>query len=178
MGDKSTVHRLALELADADRGQYHGLDLTLARHPSETVRRLAARALAFALFHRQDLAFTAGLCDGEEPAAKAVDGGGRVLLWLEVGQPRRERLDRAARHAERVALLTWDDPGAYEGLERVAVAALDPAFLDAAGAALGRRARWQLTVSGGELYLSTGDGDLSASLSGPGAGPEQRAGSV
>ena len=44
----STIYRVNISLSDIDRGVYEALQVTVARHPSETGERLVARLLAFA----------------------------------------------------------------------------------------------------------------------------------
>ncbi|TLM59321.1 MAG: YaeQ family protein, partial [Deltaproteobacteria bacterium] len=111
----ATIYKATLALSDLDRGCYETLTATVARHPSETEERLAARLLAYALFFEEELTFTRGLCAGDEPELWVKGGDGRVRLWVEVGLPDSERLVKASRHSERVALLacgraftTWE----------------------------------------------------------------------
>ena len=49
MAAGATVHRIEVNLSDVDRGVYETLDLRLARHPSETMRWLLTRTLAYCL---------------------------------------------------------------------------------------------------------------------------------
>src|SRR5678816_561632 len=48
MAPGATVYHLEIALSDTDRGVYESLDLRVARHPSETMRFLVARTLAYA----------------------------------------------------------------------------------------------------------------------------------
>src|SRR5690606_14775646 len=50
MALQSIPCKVQLNLTDTDRGVYENLRLTVARHPSETGQRLAARILAYALW--------------------------------------------------------------------------------------------------------------------------------
>jgi len=45
----ATVHHVQVTLSDVDREVYEKLDLRLARHPSESVRYLLTRLLAYCL---------------------------------------------------------------------------------------------------------------------------------
>lgn len=98
------LHRFEIQLADIDRGVYESLDLRVARHPSEDHAYLLTRVLAFALEHGAGLEFSAGLSDGADPAIWHRTGDGRVLAWIEVGAPAADRLHRASKLAERVAV--------------------------------------------------------------------------
>ena len=42
MALKPTIYKAQIELADSDSNRYETLGLTLARHPSETMERMAA----------------------------------------------------------------------------------------------------------------------------------------
>ncbi len=46
MALKPTIYKAQVELADSDRSHFESLALTLARHPSETLERMAVRLLA------------------------------------------------------------------------------------------------------------------------------------
>jgi len=103
----------------------------LALHPSETEERLMARLLAFALCVPVDdrqgpLEFAKGLSDADEPDLWQRDLTGRLVQWIEVGQPDERRLLRAAGRADRVSVFAYgtSTPIWWQGLAtRVARAA-------------------------------------------------------
>jgi uncharacterized protein YaeQ len=112
MALKSTVYKAHLQLADMDRGIYADHALTLALHPSETEERLMARLLAFALSVPADdrqgaLEFAKGLSDADEPDLWQRDLTGRLVQWIEVGQPDERRLLKAAGRADRVSVFAY-----------------------------------------------------------------------
>ena len=41
MALKPTIYKAQIELADSDNNRYDSLNLTLAKHPSETMERMA-----------------------------------------------------------------------------------------------------------------------------------------
>ena len=104
----TTIYRVNIQLSDVDRGVYEPLQSTVARHPSETEERLVARLLAYALFFEPELAFTKGISAVDEPDLWLKGPDGRVLLWVEVGMPEADRIIKAGRHTERVALVACD----------------------------------------------------------------------
>lgn len=169
----STIYRATVELADVDRGVYETLKTTLARHPSETEERLAARLLAYAIFYKPDLVFTRGICEGDEPDLWLKGADGRVLFWLEVGVPEPERLLKAVRHAERVALvafgrslLHWEQQQLPK-LERTAnltVVTFAPGFLTQVAMALDRVINWSITITDGTLYMTTAGGTMETPI--------------
>lgn len=67
MALRATIYKAELNVADSDRHYYESHALTLARHPSETDERMMVRLLAFALNAHEDLVFTKGISDADEP---------------------------------------------------------------------------------------------------------------
>ena len=112
MALKATVCKAALQIADIDRGLYADHQLTLARHPSETDERMMIRLLAFALNVPADdtagrLEPAKGMWDPDEPELWRKDLTGRIVDWIEVGQPEERRLAKASGRAERVAVYAF-----------------------------------------------------------------------
>lgn len=159
----STIYKASLELSDVDRGVYETMQETVARHPSETEERLVARLLAYAIFYEPDLAFTKGICATDEPDLWLKAADGRVRLWVEVGVPEADRIIKAGRHAERVALLAcgrtltaWDQQQ-LPRLEKVAnltVISVDQSLISKVVSQLKRSVTWSITITEGTLYLT------------------------
>lgn len=169
----STVYRANIQLSHIDRNHYESLQVTVARHPSETAERLVARLLAYALFADQELVFTKGICAGDEPDLWIKRPDNRVLLWLEVGLPDPERLAKACRHAERVVVLTcgaslatWKKQHLpkLSAIPNLTLLGLEQEFLTRLVSRLERSITWALTVTEGSLYLSLADETLESSL--------------
>ena len=125
-----------------------------------------ARLLALAIFYEPDLAFTKGLSATDEPDIWVKGPDGRTLLWVEVGLPEAERVIKAARHAERVALLAcgralanWDQQHLpkLEGIANLTVVSVEQAFISALASKLARSITWSVTITEGALYLTAGD---------------------
>jgi len=159
----STIYKASLELSDVDRGVYETMQETVARHPSETEERLVARLLAYAIFYEPDLAFTKGICATDEPDLWLKAADGRVRLWVEVGVPEADRIIKAGRHAERVALLACGRTLAawYQQqlprLEKVAnltVISVDQSLISKLVSQLKRSVTWSITITEGTLYLT------------------------
>src|SRR5690349_20963920 len=105
----STIYNATVELSDVDRGVYESLDLRLAMHPSESAEYLVTRLLAYCLEYTEGIEFTAGLSNGDEPPIVVRDLTGRLLSWIEVGVPDADRLHRASKLVDRVAVYTHRD---------------------------------------------------------------------
>ncbi|MFO0607611.1 MAG: YaeQ family protein [Polyangiales bacterium] len=159
----ATVYHLRVELSDVDRGVYTTLDLRPALHPSETMRYLALRTLAYCLLYSDDVAFSKGLSSTDEPAVWARTGDGRVTLWVDIGRPSIERLHKASKLGARVAVFTADAPehlrreaaGAkLHRAEAVEVWSVDAAFVDALAALFDRNTALTLVHTEGNLYAT------------------------
>lgn len=160
----STIHRATIQLSHVDRGIYETLQATLARHPSETAERLVLRLLAYAICYEPDLTFTKGICAGDEPDLWSKGPDGRVSLWIEVGTPEPERLLKASRHAGRAVLLAsgpsrfrWDELYRVKlaDVHNLAVMGVDFMFVSQVAAGLERSIAWDLTITGGTIYLTS-----------------------
>jgi uncharacterized protein YaeQ len=169
----ATVYHLRVELSDVDRGVYETLDLRPALHPSETLRFLVLRTLAFALLHAPEIAFSKGLSATDEPAVWARTGDGRVTLWADIGRPAIDRLHKASKLGARVAVFTTDGP---EHLRREAAGArlhraeavelwcIDAAFVDALAARLDRNTQLTLVHTEGSLYATVAGHTLEGTV--------------
>src|SRR3954462_11918072 len=102
MALSSTVYHLQIELSDVDRGVYEAIDLRVARHPSETMRYLLTRVIAYCLCHEEGIAFSKGLSTADDPALWVKDPQGNLRVWIEVGTPTAERLHKASKASPRV----------------------------------------------------------------------------
>jgi uncharacterized protein YaeQ len=107
MALRSTIYKVALDIADIDRGCYANHALTVARHPSETDERMMIRVLAFALHASERLEFGKGLSSDDEPALWERDLTGRITHWFEVGLPDERVLRRACGRADAVTLYAY-----------------------------------------------------------------------
>lgn len=161
----STIYRATLQLSDIDKGVYETISLTVAQHPSETAERMVARILAFALWYEPELVFTKGLCAPEEPDLWVKSPDDRTKLWIEVGLPESDRINKAARHAEQVKLLAsgkalnmWEQNhlpllGKHKNLT---VVTIDHGYLVSLANTLKRVINWEITITEGMLYLNCG----------------------
>ena len=162
----STVYHFEIELSDVDRATYASLDLRLARHPSESVRYLLTRTLAYCLSYEEGIAFSkGGLSTSEEPPLAVWDATGALRAWIDIGAPSAKRLHKATKAAERVAIYTHVAlpllmaEAASTPIHRVGeidVWPLDARFVDEVAAKLDRKHDMNLTRSDGNLYLGIG----------------------
>jgi uncharacterized protein YaeQ len=160
------MYRFTVTLSDVERGEYGELDLRVARHPSESFRYLMTRTLAYCLSHEEGIAFSkGGISSTDEPPVSIRDATGALVAWIDVGAPSAERLHKAAKAAERVALFSSTDRAllrkeaasrAIHRLEEIELYYIDPAFLDALESRIDRNTSFELVRSDGRLYLTVG----------------------
>lgn len=169
----STIHKAAITLSDVDRGVYCDLQLTLARHPSETAERLIARLLAFVLCYEESLAFTKGISDGDAPDIWLKSLDGRIEHWIEVGLPAPERITVAGKKAGRVTLFLYGQQRQrwlqmhrqqLQGVTGLTLIELPEALLQQAVDDLQRTVHWSLTITEGQLYLTTDQRNIEGEL--------------
>ena len=162
----STMFNLVIDLSDVDRGVYETLDLKVAQHPSETSEYMLTRILAYALEYTDGIAFSAGgISSTDEPPVVVRDLTGRITAWIEVGFPDADRLHRAAKLAERVAVYTHRDIrqllAQLEGKkihrrEEIPIYWFDRNFISSACASLERRTEMTLSITERHLYMTIG----------------------
>ena len=95
-------------MSDLDRNYYDSLNLTIARHPSETLERMVSRLLAYCIHAREGLVFTKGLSSVEEPDIWLHTLDDQLVLWIEVGEPTVERIKKASRLARKVIVYSFN----------------------------------------------------------------------
>lgn len=170
----ATIYHLQVDLSDVDRGLYTPIDLRLARHPSESMRYMLTRALAYCLSHTDGITFSkAGIASTDDPPIAVHDPTGLLLHWIDVGNPSAERLHRATKAARSVSLFTHtalaqlQREAASRPIHRVdtiAVWRLEPAFLDALDPKIDRNTRLELVRNDGQLYVTVAGDTLDATI--------------
>lgn len=169
----ATIHSITIRLSHVDRGIYETLDLRLARHPSESAEYLVTRLLAYCLEFTEDIAFSKGLSDPDEPAIVVRDLTGALQGWIEIGAPEAARLHKGAKAASQVAVYPTRDVTPWlarlageriHRAEQIAVQVIDAALIAQLAARLERRMELDLSVSEGVLYLSMGDETLTGAV--------------
>jgi len=162
---KPTIYKAQIELADSDRGCFDTLNLTLARHPSETLERMAVRLLAYCLNTTRGLEFTRGLSTAEEPDLWQHSDSGEIEHWIEIGQPEEPRLRKACGRTKKVSVYAfgrsadtwWKLNGeAISALPRLQIWQFNWGEVESAAGLLDRNAKLTLSIVGGMLYLDNG----------------------
>lgn len=170
----ATMHHFQITLSDVDRGVYESLDLRVARHPSETMRYLATRTLAYCLSYEEGIAFSkGGLSSADEPPVSVRDRTGVLRAWIDVGSPSADRLHKANKAADRVSLFTHVElplllreasARAIHRVEQIVVYRMETEFLDGFQQKLVKNCAFEVVRSDGQLYLTLGGETLSGTL--------------
>ena len=182
----ATMYHLQVALSDVDRGVYEPLDMRLARHPSESVRYLMTRTLAYCLSYEDGITFSkGGLSSASDPPITVVDPTGLLLAWIDIGSPSAERLHKASKAAPRVALFTAADlvtlrreaaTRPIHRLEEIEVWRFEPAFLDALGEKVDRNTKLELVRNEGQLYVTIDGAVLEGTVTRCSLAPEAGSG--
>jgi uncharacterized protein YaeQ len=168
----ATMYRWHVDLSDVDRGVYTEVDLRLARHPSESLRYLITRALAYCLSYEDGIAFSkGGISSTEEPPVSVHDPTGLLTAWIDVGSPSADRLHKAAKAAPRVSVFTTTDlaavrreAAAIHHADQIEVFRIEPRLVDELEARADRNLTLGVTRSDGQLYVTVGNESLAGSI--------------
>jgi uncharacterized protein YaeQ len=167
----ASIHHVDLVISDVDRNVYETLGVHLARHPSESMRFLTTRLLAYALSYEEGIAFSkGGVSSTDEPAISIRDLTGLQLrAWIDVGAPAAARLHKATKAADRVALYTCASVAylASESIHKkdeIAITQFDPTFIDALAERLDRRVAFEIVRTDNRLYVTTARGILETDI--------------
>jgi uncharacterized protein YaeQ len=178
MALKATIYKAQLELADMDRQVYTEHNLTLARHPSETDERMLIRLLAFALNAPPDndrgvLELAKDMWEPDEPGLWQKDHTGRLVHWIEVGQPDEKRVLRVCARSERVSVYSFSSstPVWWAGMagkltraENLTVWQVPSEESQQLAALAQRTMTVQVTVQDGAIYVSEGERSVVLNL--------------
>ena len=165
MALKPTIYKAQIELADSDRNCFESLSLTLARHPSETLQRMAVRLLAYCLNSNRGLEFTKGLSTADEPDLWLHSDSGEIDHWIEVGQPEEPRLRKACGRSALVSVYAFGkSTDTWWKLHGEAISALPHLQawqfhwdeVEIAAAMLDRTMQLSVSIVGGIIYLDNG----------------------
>ena len=164
MAAQATIYRFLVALSDVDRQVYESLDLRVACHPSETLRYLLTRTLAYALSYEDGIAFSkGGLSQTEEPPIAVRERTGVLRAWIDVGAPSADRLHKATKAADRVSIFTHSDltllrreaaARAIHKVETIEVWRIDQALLDAMEPKIDRHTSMDVMRNDGQLYVT------------------------
>ncbi len=170
MALKATVFKASLNVADMDRHYYHDHSLTIARHPSETDRRMMARLAVYSLNADEQLTFTKGISTDDEPDLWIKDYSDQIQHWIELGQPDEKRIRQACAKAEQVTIYCYSGHGAelwwqqiseqLQRFEHLRVINLDADAIESLAALADRSMELSAFIQDGHLAISNGAANI------------------
>ncbi len=105
---KPTIYKFRISLSDLNKNYYDTLNLTVAQHPSETVERMMVRVLSYCLNAQENLIFTKGLSEIDEPDIWLRSLDEKTLLWIDVGEPSVDRIKKVCRLSKEVKIYSFN----------------------------------------------------------------------
>ena len=112
MAANATIYKASLNIADMDRNYYEEHNFTLAKHPSETDLRLMVKLVAFMLNADEQLLFTKGISQDDEPDLWQKALNGDIKLWIDLGQPDEKRIRKACGRYQKVIIYMYQEGSA------------------------------------------------------------------
>ena len=109
MAISSTINKVSLSIANMDTHYYQSHELTMAQHPSENNYRFMMRLIAFSLNADEQLTFTKGMNNDDEPELWQKTLTDEIELWIDFGQLDEKRIRKACGRAKQVIIYTYHE---------------------------------------------------------------------
>ena len=171
MALRATIYKANLHVANQDLHHYASHSVVLAKHPSETTERMMVRLVAFALNAKEDLVFTKGLSEVDEPDIWLKDLTGSIQLWIDVGQPDDRRILKACGRADQVKVYCyarqvtklWWEPisNKLERAKNLTVIAFPSEQTKALDALVASSMDINVNVQDGSIFVSSNQGEVT-----------------
>ena len=167
MAIKPTIYKFRISLSDLNRDYYDSLNLTIAQHPSEKVERMMARVLAYCINAQEDLSFTKGLSEIDEPDIWVRTLDEQTSLWIDVGEPAPDRIKKASRLADEVKIYSfnsksdvwWSQSEQKIKQLKASVYQFDWENIEALAALVERTMDLSVSITGDSAYVATALGE-------------------
>jgi uncharacterized protein YaeQ len=89
----AAFHTFTIDLNHSDREIFTSFRIKIPRHELESHNFYYARLLAYLHAYRAGIEFTRGVSEPKEPTIWQRDVIGDVLLWIQVGEPEKRKLE-------------------------------------------------------------------------------------
>ncbi|MCW8900986.1 MAG: YaeQ family protein [Gammaproteobacteria bacterium] len=167
MAIKPTIYKFRISLSDLNRDYYDTLNLTLAQHPSETIERMMVRVLTYCINAQENLSFTKGLSEIDEPDIWLRSMDEQTLLWIDVGEPSVDRVKKATRLAKKVMVYSfnsksdvwWTQLQNKIKLLAVSVFRIEWEEIEALAAMVQRTMDMSVSITGDSAFVATESGE-------------------
>ena len=165
-----TIYKCTIALSDLDHQVYETLNLTVAKHPSETNERMMVRVIAYCIHaHRIDsghrLDFGRGLSETDDPDLWVRSLDDRIAVWIDVGEPSADRIKKASRAAARAVVYSFNSKSKIwweqtrDKCEGIAINIIQFQWQDVVALArfVERKMELGVSISGESVYVSSPD---------------------
>lgn len=168
MAIKPTIYKFRVSLSDVNRNYYDTLNLTVAQHPSETIERMMVRILAYCINANEELTFTKGLSDIDEPDLWIRTLDETTALWIEVGEPSVDRIKKSCRLADLVKVycfnsksnVWWEQSKTKINQLAASVYKFDWSEMKDLAALTQRTMDMSVSITGDSAYIATDKGEI------------------
>jgi len=166
MALKASIYKVNIELANMDQHYYDSLQLTIARHPSETEQRLMVRIVSFILNAHPNLKFGKGISNEDEAAIWQINYSGEIELWIELGQIEEKRLKKACNKAKEVKLycygssteIWWSETKkVLNKFDSLTVEKFNQSTINSLIKLISKTMEFQCSIEDGQLWLTSGN---------------------
>tara|TARA_B100001964_G_scaffold243892_1_gene323350 strand:+ start:5534 stop:6100 length:567 start_codon:yes stop_codon:yes gene_type:complete len=165
---KPTIYKFNISLSDLNRDHYETLNLTVARHPSETIERMIVRVLAYCINADEQLEFTKGVSAVDEPDLWLHTLDGQLGTWIDVGEPAVERIKKATRLTRDVKVYSfnskspiwWQQSKEKINKLNVSIFQLSCESVQALAALVQRTMSLSVTITDSSAFIATDRGEV------------------
>lgn len=119
MALSSSIFKVQVNIANIDQNVYEDASLTLALHPSETEERMMMRLVAFIVSFEENLEFSDGLSNPDQPDIWKKNLMGDVEHWIEIGQPEEKKIKKAFGLSSKVSVFNYNEYKSSTWLEKI-----------------------------------------------------------
>lgn len=173
MALKATIFKAEVSITDLDRNYYQNHNLTIARHPSETNERMMLRLIAFIQNANEQLAFTKGLSEDEEPDLWQQNYTGDIELWIELGQPSEQRVKKGCNQSKQMMIYSYADnafntwwqkeSNKLKQKSNLSVVTLSSDLAEQLSSLVDRNMQIQVTIQDAQMWLTINEQSLEVS---------------
>ncbi|MBU2863410.1 YaeQ family protein [Reinekea forsetii] len=163
------MFKVSINLSDLDRNHYDTINLTIAKHPSETEERLMARIVAYCFEAQENLVLTKGISDTDEPDMWVKSLDDQIQLWIDMGEPSTDRIKKANRQSKQTIVYSFNSKSdvwwsqSADKFKQIGgrYYQFDFSEIEPLAAHLERTMKWFVTISDETAAIQTDTGEFS-----------------
>lgn len=174
MALKATIFKVELSISNMDKNYYADHSFTIARHPSESDKRMLLRLVAFAFNAHEQLEFTKGLSDVDTPDLWQKSYSDEIELWIELGQPSEQRIKKGCNQSQQMIVYSYDnnafdewwkkEQNALNTRKNLTIATVSETTIEQLAELVTRQMHIQVTIQDGQAWFNLNDETQELSL--------------